>query len=208
VPRSTTYVLLRILESRGFVRHDTTRHTWALGAAIEHLAVAAQDVTTFTAQTLPILTDVGRSLGRDVALVALRGDETCYHQVIRGASVPLLPARNTRLPSTECAGGRAILCRLPIEQLDALFPTWRPMSRIGGRGPTTHRELAALLEGDRRRGFTIRDGGAVCEIGVAVPEHRTAVVIGHPGRPSERILRDSVEAAQRTARTVSEFLAS
>jgi DNA-binding IclR family transcriptional regulator len=208
VPRSTTYVLLRILESRGFVRHDAARHTWSLGAAITHLASAAQDVTAFASQTLPVLTKLSSDLGRDVALVALRGDETCYHQVVRGSAAPLLPARNTRLPSTECAGGRAILCHLPAEQLEALFPAWRPLSRFGGRGPTTRRELVEMLERDRRRDFTIREGsGHACEIGVAVPGHRVAVVVGQPGRPSERVLRSSFEAARRAAQSVAELIA-
>ena len=61
-----------------------------------------------------------------------------------------------RLPAHLTATGRALLAALPKAQVRALYPkTAFPLPTRTGRGPLTERDLMAVLEQTRKRGFAL-----------------------------------------------------
>jgi len=102
-----------------------------------------------------------------------------------------------RLPAALTASGRAILARLPRQQVRALFAARGAFVDRTGSGPTTQTALVALLAAERRRGFAEEDGFlspgfASVAVPVVDSSDRPVAAIGLTFR-SER-----VGAAQRT----------
>lgn len=184
IPRSSTYQLLEILESQGFVVHFPEEKRWSLGIAAFELGSAylRHDPLERLAQPLlnRLLLQVGAlrnskpSIGSGQAslgfaavaqLGILSGAEILY--LLKGATAAHSQANlgvvtdvGVRLPAHLTASGRSMLALLDRAQLRATFPGGND-SRLPlrtGIGPATIRDLNALLAEERERGVSVEQG--------------------------------------------------
>jgi DNA-binding IclR family transcriptional regulator len=179
LPRSTTYHLLRELTAAGFAVHLADDRRYGLG-------VGAYELATGYARQAPLqrlarvpLSRLADQAGHSSHLAVMHGREVLYVIEERAPGrAPLVTDAGVRLPAQLTASGRAMLAALPPASVRALFPGPGAFVLRTGRGPRTLRELRALLEQARRRGYATEDGEVT-------PGLRSvaAAVLGHDGHP-------------------------
>lgn len=162
-PRSSTFRLLRGMQSLGYVTHIPEEQAYALGVAALEIGQAFALQAPLARYGRPILERLVLKLGETAHLAVLHGHETLYiHEQTAPLRTPLVTAKDVRLPAHLTASGRVILANLGNEQLRALFPPNYPFVQRTGRGPATFAELRLQLDATRRQGFA-REFGEVTE---------------------------------------------
>lgn len=162
-PRSSTFRLLRGMQSLGYVTHIPEEQVYALGIAALEIGQAFGIQAPLARYGRPVLERLVLKLGETAHLAVLHGHETLYiHEQTAAMRAPLVTAKDVRLPAHLTASGRVILAALGSEQLQALFPPNFPFVQRTGRGPDTYAELLRQLDIARRQGFA-REFGEVTE---------------------------------------------
>ena len=109
----------------------------------------------------------------------LQGREVLYVIEERAPGRPgLVTDVGVRLPAHLTASGLAMLAALPPQQVDALFPSRRVLTRRHDAGPASLTQLRALLSAARGAGFAEEDGFVTpgfASVACAVRDHT-----GHP----------------------------
>ena len=179
LPRSTVYHLLAVLRDAGFVTHLPEARRYGLGIAAHELGFAygRQEPLRWIAQAvLARLVDVTTHSGH---LAVLHGPDVLYLLEERAPGRPsLVTDVGVRLPAPVTASGLAMLAALPVAQVRALFPSRRALVQRHGAGPTSVRQLQALLVDVRRDGYAAEDGSVthgLASVACAVLDHG-----GHP----------------------------
>lgn len=162
IPRSSVYQLLEVLEADGFVIHFAEESRWGLGMSAFELGSAYLRHDPLERLARPILAKLARSAEKHIAAVAqlgvLHGNETLYLlKELPAQSVSVVTEVGVRLPAHLTASGRALLSRLSSAQLRATITSNQLVNRTG-QGPKTLRELQALLDAERKQGFSIEQG--------------------------------------------------
>lgn len=179
LPRSTTYHLLAVLESEGFVVHLPEARAYGLGVSVFELGSAYLRHDPLERLARPLLTRLVDRVGATGHLGILHGAETLYllKETPRGA-IALVTDVGVRLPAHLTAVGRAMLAHLPRAQVRALYPSPGSFVDRTGLGPGTPGELRRLLSDEAARGWSEEDGHVMAGIAsVAAP------VYDHGGRP-------------------------
>ena len=159
VPRSSIYQLLEVLEAEGFVIHFETESRWGLGVSAFELGSAYLRHDPLERVARPILAKLARNAETHVAACAqvgvLHGTETLYLlKELPVQPVSVVTEIGVRLPAHLTASGRALLAELSPAQLKAIFGTKALVNRTG-LGPKNFRELSALLNLERQKGFAV-----------------------------------------------------
>ncbi|MEY4451683.1 MAG: hypothetical protein RLZZ380_804 [Actinomycetota bacterium] len=163
-PRSTTYQLLQVLESEGFVIHYPETARWGIGVAAFELGTAYLRHDPLERLARPILHRIVQQLDE------LNLNSTAQMGILDGAELLYLLKENprkaavvvtdvgVRLPAHLTASGRSMLALLPKLQFKALYPANKPISRRTEQGPETSKELQNLLEKELAQGFSVESG--------------------------------------------------
>jgi DNA-binding IclR family transcriptional regulator len=162
-PRSSTFRLLRGMQSLGYVAHIPETRSYTLGIAALEIGQAFSIQAPLARFGRPVLERLVLKLGETAHLAVLHGHETLYiHEQSAPLRTPLVTAKDVRLPAHLTASGRVILAGLGNDQLQALFPANFVFIQRTGKGPSTYAELLQKLDTARRRGFA-REFGEVTE---------------------------------------------
>jgi DNA-binding IclR family transcriptional regulator len=183
LPRSTTYHLLAVLESAGFVTHLPEERRYAVGVAAFEIGSAYLRHDGLERLARPLLAALTRETGHTIHLGILDGREVLYLVKEQPpAPDPLVTEVGVRLPAHLTASGRSLLARLPEAQVTATFPRAASLSDRTGRGPRRVGELRGLLRRERMRGWSSEDGEVT--VGFASV---AAAAFDHGGRPAAAI---------------------
>jgi DNA-binding IclR family transcriptional regulator len=163
-PRSTTYQLLQVLESEGFVIHYPETARWGIGVAAFELGTAYLRHDPLERLARPILHRLV------IQLDQLKINSTAQVGILDGSELLYLLKENptqaavvvtdvgVRLPAHLTASGRSMLALLPKNQFKALYPSTKPISRRTEQGPETSKQLQFLLEQELTQGFSVESG--------------------------------------------------
>ncbi|MDA0166078.1 IclR family transcriptional regulator [Solirubrobacter ginsenosidimutans] len=179
LPRSSTYHLLNVLIDEGFVVHLPEERRYGLGVGAYELgsAYVRQDPLRWIART--VLTRLVTATTHNAHLALLQGREVLYVIEERAPGRPgLVTDVGVRLPAHLTASGLAMLAALPAQQVDALFPSRRVLTRRHDAGPASLTQLRALLSAARKSGYAVEDGFVTpgfASVACAVRDHT-----GHP----------------------------
>jgi DNA-binding IclR family transcriptional regulator len=161
IPRSSVYQLLDVLVDRGFVVHLAQERRWTLGLTAFEVGSAYLRSDPLERLAEPLL----RRLTRDapVPVVAhlgvVRGHETVYLlKEVSEQVITTVTQVGVRLPAALTASGRAVLACLPKAQVRAQLSVPGAFTDRTGRGPRTLSALSALLDEERRQGFSTEEG--------------------------------------------------
>jgi len=159
LPRSTTYHLLNELQAADFVTHFPEDRTYGLGVASFEIGSAFLRHEPLERLSRPILRRLVDETGQTAHLGILQGNETLYLLKEQPTQpLTLITDVGVRLPAHVTASGRSMLTYLPAAQLRALFPSSAAFPLRTSRGPSTLRELRAILREQRDRGWSHEDG--------------------------------------------------
>lgn len=162
-PRSSTFRLLRGMQSLGYVAHIPELKSYSLGIAALEIGQAFSIQAPLARFGRPVLERLVLKLGETAHLAVLHGQETLYiHEQTAPFRTPLVTAKDVRLPAHLTASGRVILAGLGKDQLRALFPPNFAFIQRTGRGPADYAQLLQQLEVAKRQGFA-REFGEVTE---------------------------------------------
>ena len=110
-------------------------------------------------------------------LSVLSGADVMYVARVQGFRAPTtVSAIGVRLPSHLTATGRAMLAKLPVAQVRALYPHRDDLITRHSVGPRTLAELDGILAQSRSLGWAREDGEITPEygsVGAAVLDHNT-----------------------------------
>lgn len=217
IPRSTTYQLLDVLESRGFVRYVPRDRRWMLGLTAFEVGSAYPRRDPWERIAAPLLRTLAASAPVPVVvhLGELHGHEIVY--VIKEQSDRMLTTVTevgVRLPAALTASGRAILAQLPRAQVRAQMAVRGAFVDRTGRGPRSLSALTALVARERRQGFAEEDGfvtDGYTSVAVAVKDGSASVVAAlsitfRSADASPHLRRRLVQAALKCAEDLKQRL--
>jgi DNA-binding IclR family transcriptional regulator len=175
IPRSTAYRLLGILVEHGFVIHYPEDQRYGMGIAAFELGSGFTRQEPLARLGAPILAALVDKLGESAHIAVLNGRNVVYIVEQRAPHRPgLITEVGVRLPSHVTASGRALLATLPASQLRALFPDPAAFTRRAPEDGYSIRQLRAVLDQVRARGFAAEDGDVtqgLASVAVAVRDH-------------------------------------
>src|SRR3954454_6936878 len=151
LPRSSAYHLLAVLRDEGFVTHLPEQRRYGLGVAAFELgsAYSRQESLRWIAQT--VLTRLVRATTHNAHLAVLHGRDVLYVIEERAPDRPALVTDvGVRLPAHLTASGLAMLAQLRPQQLNALFPSRRELTRRYETGPNSITQLRKALAQARK----------------------------------------------------------
>lgn len=163
-PRSSIYQLLGVLEAEGFVVHYPETSRWGLGVSAFELGTAYLRHDPIERLARPILHRIVLELDRlglySTAQVGiLDGSELLYLLKENPRfSAPVVTDVGVRLPAHLTASGRSMLALLKANQLRALYPSNAYVTKRTEKGPSTVKDLQALLSSEKRQGFSVESG--------------------------------------------------
>jgi DNA-binding IclR family transcriptional regulator len=155
LPRPSVFRLVHTLETLGYLVRDDTAKRYRLGSAVLNLGfeyLASVELPDLARHELESLRD---RTGASTHLAIREGREIVY--LSRYASRTGLTSTvrvGTRLDAHATTMGRVLLAGLSDVAVTELYRD-RTLARHTDQTPGTIREILALLDGDRRRGYVI-----------------------------------------------------
>jgi IclR family acetate operon transcriptional repressor len=186
IPRSSTYHLLDVLVTRGFVVHFPDQRTYGLGVAAFEIGSAYLRHEPLEMLARPVLSRLVAQIGETAHLGVLHGAESLYllkeQPTVSRIPVTLVTDVGVRLPAHLTANGRSILAHLPAAQVRAIFPSARGFVDRTGQGPTSLPELRRVLSAERARRWSEEVGLVTAGL-----QSVAACAFDHSGRPCAAI---------------------
>lgn len=218
LPRSSVYQLIAVMMDEGFVVHYPEDHAYGLSSLVSEIGTSALQSERLARLTKPMLDRLVRDLKLPVVahLAVLSGADVVYAARVQGFRAPTtVSAIGVRLPAHLTATGRAMLALLPAGQVRALFPSRAALIRRHDAGPSSLRELDALLAATRARGWAVEEGDVTAEYGSvgASALDRNGYPVAAIGLTFRIVAMDAAgwtslgEAARRTADALTARLA-
>lgn len=122
IPRSSLYDLLQALVARGYVIHHMEDRAYGLGPSAHELSSGYNRHAPLARLGRRIVEALVDRVGESGHLSILRGQETVYLVEARAQNrTSLVTDVGVRLDALRTASGRAILAKLPNQQINALF---------------------------------------------------------------------------------------
>lgn len=177
IPRSSTYHLLKAMQSSDFVIHFPEDERWGLGVAAFELGSAYLRHDPLERLARPILAKLVLTIEETIPAVAqlgiLQGGEVLYlARELPRRPVTIVTDVGVRLPAQLTASGRSMLCLLPTSQVRAVSASsWTNRTALG---PKSLKELSLLLAQERKNGFSYEEGfitQGYSSLSVAVTNH-------------------------------------
>lgn len=158
IPKSSTHHLLNVMRDRRFVSYYEDERAWGLGVGALEVGSAYMRSAPLQRMGRPILLELTARTGDTSHLAVLRGTEVLYidKEDPVASSARLVTEIGVRLPAHVTAVGRAILGRLPDEQVRALYGD-EPVAAEGRESPGDVESLIDGLAEVRRLGFAVDD---------------------------------------------------
>jgi DNA-binding IclR family transcriptional regulator len=168
LPVSTTYRLLRELESEDIVTRDTDSR-WQHGNRLWEIASRGSHAQTLRDAALPPMEDLVASLRFHVSLSILDRHEVLYLERLTPNDYTVNPiAVAGRLPAHATSSGLVLTAFGPPEGQKLMLR--RTLPRFTGATPTSPAELRAIFASIRRNGFVTVPGALIPEsTGISVP---------------------------------------
>ena len=211
LPRSTVYHLLAVLQERGFVMHLPEARRYGLGVAAFELSGGFARQQPLSRLGHLLLADLVDRVGESAHLAVMHGRDVLYIVEERAPRRPhLVTDVGVRLPAHLTASGRAMLARLPKEQVRALFPDASAFVDRTGIGPSRYRELRTLLDTVASDAFATENGEitpGMASVAVAVTDHvgwpAAAIAVTFPaGEKPSGLVADVTAAASELSRRI------
>lgn len=156
VGKSTAHLLLSTLAEHGFVER-LEAGTYRLGIAAFEVGSAVPESARFGGPLTSPMRKLADRSGEAVSLAIHRGLDALIVQRFESASILRAEIRiGTRMPVHSCGSGKVFLAELPVEELDALFPS----ETLPAVAKSTFRKKSALL---RQLVEVRRDGHATID---------------------------------------------
>jgi DNA-binding IclR family transcriptional regulator len=215
LPRSSTYRLLAVLESHGFVTYLPEQRRYGLGVGVFELGYAYQRQAPLARVARPVLERLVAETTQNAHLAVLHGRDVYYVIEQRAPGRRgLVTDVGVRLPATLTASGRAMLAALPAAGVRASFPDADALIQRNGFGPASPSELRRLLTDVRRAGYALEEGSitaGLSSVAQAVLDHQehpvAAVTVTYVSDEVDEAARDRlVEAVARAARALARRL--
>jgi DNA-binding IclR family transcriptional regulator len=209
VASSTAHRLLAMLSYRGFVRQNARTKTYTAGTALTGVAFAILQNFDFRSALHPYLDKLNHALAETVHLGLLDRASVRYIDAIESPRAVRVASRLGRsLPAHCTSSGKAMLAKLPTEELRQIYPD-EELPTVTEHSIATRAELEHRLRGIRERGYatsTEESEDGVSSVAVAFPYR------GTPGRiafnasvPSSRMsATDQQTIARALLETVGE----
>jgi DNA-binding IclR family transcriptional regulator len=172
--RSTAWRILATLEDEGLVDRDAATNRYSIGHAIARLAAGAAETLPRLAR--PHLEALSRQTGETVSLAVPRGLQLVYVDQVQAPHVMAADWLGRSVPLHATSTGKALLARLPPEELDAALS--QPLARFTDRTVTDAGRLREELDRVRRRGYAVSRGELETALWGA-----SAPVLDRRGRP-------------------------
>lgn len=213
LPRSTAYHLINAMIEQGFVVHLPEERTYGLGLAAFEVGSGYSRQAPLQRMARRVMTGLVDRTQQNSHLAVLHGRDVLYVVEERApGKSPLVTDVGVRLPAHLTASGRAILSRLPANQVRALYPDKAAFTSRSGP-ELTPTKLKDLLTDTRNRGYADENGEVTpgfASVAAAVVDHN-----GHPVAgiavtfPSEESVDPAtlVEHVKQAAKALSARLA-
>jgi DNA-binding IclR family transcriptional regulator len=218
VAPSTAHRLLSMLVYHGFVDQDRGG-AYRMGTALLQIGLAAVRQLDVRAEAGPFLDRLAEELDETVHLAQLEGQSVRFIYSREGTQALRVTSRLGRsLPAHATSVGKAMLARMPMADLEALYPD----HVLPPAPPTASKrvvqnwdDLLKVLADVRRAGHARNSGESedgVSSIGIAVDRRLSAMLTGlsvavPTVRASPARLKELTAALQRTAADLEEHLA-
>ncbi len=172
--RSTVHRMLTTLAVHGYVEQDPLSRGYRPGPTLVDVGLAVVRKMGLRATARPILESLAVATGETVHLAVLRGRDVVYLDGIESEKVLRAGERvGTRLPAYATAAGKAILSRLPVDDVQRLFPA--ELASVTPASVTTRDELIEQIHSAVSQGYAVNMGESEKDIGavaVAVVDQR------------------------------------
>ncbi|SFO42582.1 transcriptional regulator, IclR family [Pseudonocardia ammonioxydans] len=194
VARSTAHRLLAMLVYRDFAVQGTDRR-YAAGAVLGP-AARVEPVAELRRAALPHLRALVERTGETANVMVLLGTQIRMVATVECDQALRVGDREGRLlPAHLASGGRALLARLPRDELDARYDGGEPDG-------VTREQVERVVRQTRRRGVALNDGGT--ETGLTA----VGFPIGAPGREPAAALSVAMPTARYHRRLLPELVAA
>lgn len=214
-PVSSTYRLIGVLTSLGWVERGPRRGSYRLGLYLLRIGSACEDDLDLREAVRPALRRLHDDTHATCLLWVRRGDRAVCIDRLTGRAFRLSAIRiGDSLPLCVAGGPRALLAHLPRAERDALLAGFAAArADSGGRDLA---DLARRLRADAERGWVASDpvppsdGPAILEIAAPVVNHRgeleAAIAVRglHPMLPPGQ--QDVIDLLVHAARAASQAL--
>lgn len=211
LPRSSTYHLLAAMAEESFVVHYPDEQAWGVGMAAWEVGQGySRQAPLARLARVPLARLVDR-IGQSAHLAVLQGSDVLYiHEERAPGRPPLVTDVGVRLPAHLTASGRAIMARLVLPQVRALYPSVAAFSDRTGLGPRTPAELRRVLAETRRRGYATEEsevtpGFASVAIGITSPANLASVAVTWQTRAAPE-LETILDALREAVATIEDRL--
>lgn len=206
ISRSTVYRILRVMERMHFVVHLPEEGLWGIGIRAFEIGSGYLRAGVLERSARPLLVRLTQRTRMTSHLAVLHGADVLYllKQTTAEPARPFITAVGIRLPAHLTAVGRAILAALPASQARAILSGSSGLVIRTNTGPRHMSELRAILQEDRKRGYSIESNSTTEGVSCIA-----AAVFDHEGRPIASVgvsyHRDVAPAGvERIARHVQE----
>lgn len=203
VPKASALRHLKALAQMGYVIHDATARTYALGPSLLTLAERFLAQQPSVPACRPILADLARETGETAHYAVLQGGDVIYLDIAESPRrIRAFVSRGDRQPAHCMASGKAILAQCAAAVVDGLLE--RGLERLTGNTITDEAAFRAELAATRRRGYGINLAEWMDDVGAAAApifsgSGQIAGAIGIAA-PFARLDRDNVDAVGRIVR--------
>lgn len=157
LPKSSTYLIVKTLEGKGYLqKHAQTGH-YRLGLKLVGLSRKALDNLSLREEARPLLRALMRRTGLTVHMGVLEGSEAVIVEKVEAPGPVKLATWVGRRLDAHCTGvGKALIAHLPEDELNALVRT-RGLTRHNARTIVSAARLRRELKKIREQGYAHDD---------------------------------------------------
>ncbi len=153
--RATVFRLLQTLDASGYLLRESNGRSFRLGVAVLNRGFAYLSSLDLVEIAQPILQRLRDKTGLSTHLAIRDGSDVVYIARVAGHTrVSSSVTVGTRYPVHATTLGRMLICDFSNVELERLFPDER-LVKSGEQTPVSRTALAALLAGDRARGYAV-----------------------------------------------------
>jgi DNA-binding IclR family transcriptional regulator len=209
IGRSTAHRILTMLQYHGFATQDSLTRAYRAGPLALTTMASEVDGADIRAAARPHLEALWRLLNETIHLVVLEGNGARFIDGLEARQVLRVGVRTGMLLPAHCtAAGKALLARLPRDELRRLYP--RPMAGPTPKSIVTLPLLQAELRSARRRGYATNFGEShpsLVAVAVSISDMsgRTVAAVA-AAAPQDRLPRPAVPKIAVALRNAAESI--
>jgi IclR family pca regulon transcriptional regulator len=203
--KTSTWRLVHTLVKLGYVRQDPKTRHFRPAPRVLSLGYSYFDGLDLKQLSAPFLSDLAARFNEAVNLAVLDGDEVIFLERIRSSHIISINLHvGSRLPLYSTSLGRALICEMPDDWLQAYMKRLASDRRAKDYLGSGKKVLPKILEETRRLGYALNDQELVNGLrAVASPiRDSTCEIVGAVGvgAPASRI--SLIELRRNIARAV------